>query len=64
MTDYKVKKVLENVHWESVQAKYDDILVLMCQELPATVEEAEDNWLKDYPHTKEGVTKKNINFQA
>ena len=29
--DYKVKKMLENVDWESFKEKYDYILVLMCQ---------------------------------
>ena len=56
--DYRVKKMLENVDWESVKAKYDDIRVLTLKELLATVEEAKDNWLKDYPHTKDEVTKK------
>ena len=27
--DYKVKKILANLDWESVKAKYDDILLLM-----------------------------------
>ena len=55
--DYKVKKISKSVHWESVKTKYDDILALMRQELPVTLPEARDNWLKDYLHTKEQVTK-------
>jgi hypothetical protein len=27
--EYKVKKISENVDWESVKTKYDDILTLM-----------------------------------
>ena len=56
--DYKVKHISENVDWESVKTKYDDILVLMRQELPETIEEARDNWIKDYPHTRYQITKK------
>ena len=55
--DYKVKKVSENVDWESVKTKYDDILILMLQKLPNTAEEAQKS-AKDYPHTKEKITKK------
>lgn len=47
----------ENVDWESVKTKYDDILTLMLQELPDTAEEAQKSG-KDYPHTKEKITKK------
>ena len=39
------------------------ISLLMRQELPVTLEEARDNCLKDYPHTKEQVAK-NIDFKA
>ena len=37
---YKVKKISENIDWESVKTKYDDILALMKDELPATADEA------------------------
>ena len=50
--DYKVKKISENVDWESVKTKYDNILPLLCQELPVTLKEARDNCLKKYPHTR------------
>ena len=43
---------------ESVKTKYDDILVLMRYELPETIQEARENWTKDYPHTREQVTRK------
>ena len=56
--EYKVKKLSESIDWESVRTKYDDILTLMCQELPDTAEEARENCGKDYPHTKEKITKK------
>ena len=56
--DYKVKKISESVDWESVKTKYENIVALMRQELPVTLEEARDNCLKDYPHTKEQITKK------
>ncbi len=49
---------MESVDWESVKNKYNDILVLMCQELPTTVEDARGNCVKDYPHTKQQITKK------
>ena len=55
---YKVKKISEYVDWESVKTKYDDILVLMRHELPETIQEARENWTKDYPHTRELVTRK------
>ena len=54
--EYKVSKVAEGVDWESVKSKYSDIMELMQQELPSSVEEA-GNLLKDYPHTKEQITK-------
>ena len=38
--------------------KYDDILTLLYQELPDTLEKARENWLKDYAHTREEITKK------
>ena len=41
-----------------MRTKYDDILTLMRQELPDTAEEARENCGKDYPHTKEKITKK------
>uniref|UniRef100_A0A1X7UY57 Uncharacterized protein n=1 Tax=Amphimedon queenslandica TaxID=400682 RepID=A0A1X7UY57_AMPQE len=55
--EYKVKKMEENIDWESVKTKYEDILKLMKEELPATVQESSDS-MKDYPHTKEEMTKK------
>ena len=55
--NYKIAKVSENVDWESVKSKYDDILNLMREELPATVDEAKE-MCKDYPHTKLDMTKK------
>lgn len=55
--EYKVKKMEENIDWESVKTKYEDILKLMKEELPATVQESSDS-IKDYPHTKEEMTKK------
>ena len=55
--DYKVKNISENVDWESVKTKYDDILVLMRHELPEMIQEARENWTKDYPHTREQVTR-------
>lgn len=53
--NYKVLKLSKNVDWESVKTKYDDILILMEEELPAN--EAQEIH-KDYPHTKEELTKK------
>ena len=53
----KVSKISENVDWESVKSKYDDILTLMKEELPASADEAKE-MCKDYPHTKEELTKK------
>ena len=37
---YKVRKILEKVDWETVKSKYDDILELFKEELPDTEEEA------------------------
>ena len=37
--------------------KYDDILALMKNELPATEKESSELFTKDYPDTKEHVTK-------
>ena len=54
--DYKVKKVAEGIDWESVKSKYADILELMRNELPSSAEEG-STLLKDYPHSKEKVTK-------
>ena len=56
--DYKVKKISKNVDWESVKMKYDDIFVLMRHQLPEMIQEARENWTKDYPHTREQVTRK------
>lgn len=55
--NYKVSKISENVDWESVKSKYEDILTLMKEELPASADEAKE-MCKDYPHTKEELTKK------
>ena len=55
--EYKVQKISENVDWESVKAKYDDILVLMKAALPSTPEEVQQQIDKDYPHTKDEITK-------
>ena len=53
---YKVQKLMETVDWESIKFKYDDILTKLREELPATEEEAK-SLQKDYPHTKEKITK-------
>lgn len=54
--EYKVAKAAENVDWESVRSKYQDILDRMKAQLPANAEEARQ-LLKDYPHTKDQVSK-------
>ena len=54
--EYKVKKSAESVDWESVRSKYDDIFTLMQEHLPDTVEEEGGNG-KDYPHSKQDLTK-------
>ena len=51
--EYKVSKVAESVDWESVKSKYCDIMELCSR---SYLEEA-GNLLKDYPHTKEQMTK-------
>ena len=51
-----IAKVAEGVDWESVKSKYSDILQLMQEELPST-QEAARNLTKDYPHTKDQMTK-------
>ena len=53
---YKAKKSMENVDWESVKSKYEDILEIMREELPETKEEAKE-LTKEYTHSKEEVTK-------
>ena len=55
--EYKVQKISENVDWESVKSKYEEILVLMKAALPSTPEEAQQQIDKDYPHTKDEITK-------
>ena len=55
--NYKTAKISKNVDCESVKSKYDDILNLMREELPASAEEAKEK-CKDYPHTKLELTKK------
>ena len=52
--DYKAKKAAENVDWESVKSKYDDILVMMQAEMPA---EKTERPIKDYPHLKSETTR-------
>lgn len=54
--NYKVTKIAEGTDWESVKSKYADILELMREELPSTAEES-NRLTKDYPHTKEQMTK-------
>ena len=54
--EYKVKKSAENIDWESVRSKYDDIFSLMQEHLPDSVEEEGGNG-KDYPHSKQELTK-------
>ena len=54
--DYKVKSI-RKFQLGISKTKYDDILTLMLQELPDTAEEAQKSG-KDYPHTKEKITKK------
>ena len=51
-----IKLKMENVDWESVKSKYEDILAIMREELPETKEEAKE-LTKEYTHTKEEVTK-------
>ena len=48
--DYKAKKAAENVDWESVKSKYDD----MQAEMPA---EKTERPIKDYPHLKSEMTR-------
>ena len=55
--NYKIANISENVDWESVKSKCNDILSLMREELPASAEEAKE-MCKDYPHTKLDVMKK------
>ena len=57
--DYKVKKAAENVDWESVRSKYSDIWEAFGTELPPSPEEAREIG-KDYPHTKEEITKQAV----
>ena len=40
--NYKIAKITENVDWESVKTKYDNILALMKDELPSTADEAKE----------------------
>ena len=53
--EYKVKQLLKGTDWESVRSKYVDIVALYKKELldPAQASQV----LKDYPHTKEEITK-------
>lgn len=61
--DYKVAKVATSVDWESVKSKYEDILERFKAELPveppseAKRERIDSGLAKDYPHTKEVLTK-------
>ena len=52
-SDYKAKKAGESVDWESVRSKYGDIL----QEFLAALPDNNENILKDFPHSKEQITK-------
>ena len=52
-----IVKITENVDWESVKMKYNNILALMKNELPSTADKAKE-LTKDYPHTKEEMTEK------
>ena len=56
---YKVQQLLEGTAWESVKSKYTDIWELFRAELPTTEEEAKF-LTKEYPHTKDKVTKHHI----
>ena len=56
VTHQKVQQLVEGISWESVKSKYADLLALLKNELPATKEEAAQ-LVKDYPHTKDEVTK-------
>lgn len=53
--EYKVKQLLKGTDWESVRSKYADILALFKKELLDSAEASQV--LKDYPHTKEEITK-------
>ena len=53
---FKVQQLTEGISWELVKSKYTDILALLKNELLATEEEAAQ-LVKDYPHTKDEVTK-------
>ena len=52
--EYKTKKAAESVDWESVKSKYSDIQKEFLAALPA--DNGEDSF-KDFPHTKEQITK-------
>jgi len=46
--EYKVAKAAENVDWESVRSKYQDILDRMKAQLPANAEEASPTTRESY----------------
>lgn len=56
--DYKTAKTIENVDWESCQTKYQDILAKFLERYPSPEEATELG--KDYPHSKEEITKTNL----
>lgn len=53
--DYKTAKMMENVDWESVQTKYQDILDKYLAQYPSPEDAAALG--KDYPHSKEDMNK-------
>ena len=55
---YKVQQLVEGTSWESVKTKYADIFALFQSKLPETGDTRE--LLKDYPHTRDQVTKEII----
>ena len=54
--EFKVKKAAENVDWESVQSKYNDILNCLKEQYPTTPEQAAAIE-KEYSHKPEDITK-------
>ena len=64
--DYNAAKAVDNVDWESVKSKYDEILERFRTELPdeppsaAEQERTNCGLAKDYPHSKEEVMKQII----
>ena len=52
-------KAAENVDWESIRSKYQDILVRMKDQMPFNQEEAKQLG-KDYPHKKKDIEKQTV----